>query len=132
MKEITYYEAFDGTRFDDEEDCITYEHNHQAKGGINDIIIYTKRNGAEVAKDWDDLSYKLECAEYLYIMTHEGYKLYFEVSEYNGYYTKGVDSIMTLYKWNNDKECYEAIIDKLTDELREAETVEDEMINFEN
>lgn len=132
MKEITCYEAFDGTRFDDEDDCITYEHNHQAKDGINGIILYTKRHEAEIARDWDNLASELDYAEYIYITTNEGYKLFFDVSEYHGYYTKGVDSIMTLYKWNSDKECYEAVIDKLTEELKELVMIQDEMKNFKN
>lgn len=39
---------------------------------------------------------------------------------------------MTLYKWNSDKECYEAVIDKLTEELKELTMIQNEMKNFKN
>jgi hypothetical protein len=59
MTYYSYYEADDGTRFDDEEECFRYERAKELEPFINDITCYNERlNPIDlVENDWDDIWY---------------------------------------------------------------------------
>jgi hypothetical protein len=59
MTYYSYYEADDGTRFDDEEECFRYERNKELEPFINDITCYNERLSPIdlVENDWDDIWY---------------------------------------------------------------------------
>lgn len=131
MKEITYYEAFDGTRFEDEDECMDYENEMKAEesGGLGGIICY---DGYKIKspKDWNDLLCFLDYSEYLYFKTKEAFDLCLKACEYNGTYSEGLTSINTLYKQNEDKSCWITIVEELNDKLKKMLTLEEEMSNF--
>lgn len=130
MKEIIYYEAFDGTRFDDEDECMDYENGVEAEksGGLDGVILYSDIFGIEKPRNLNDLILAIDSNEYLYLKSKESLNLCLKAC---GFFSKGLTSTNTLYKWDENKCCWVAIIEKINDELRKAQDIEDKMVNFE-
>lgn len=129
----TYYEAFDGTRFDDEDECMDYENGLKAKesGGLDGIICYAD-NKIRTPRDWNSLLRYLDYSEYLYFKSEEALDLCLRACAYNGTYSTGLTSANTLYKWNNENDCWIAVVEELKADLAKMSNLEAKMAKFEN
>lgn len=64
MKTITYYEAFDGKKFDEEYDCIQYEWQLKYERVKNDLKLYKEEDYKETEFDYGDAGdlYAIKCS----------------------------------------------------------------------
>ena len=93
MKEIITYEAFDGTRFEDEDKCIEYERLKQSEGFIGQIHFFNiHKKPLNLGCDQNDVYYvvvdTIEAAEWWNnLCVEEGFEQPFKKRTYKpGFY----------------------------------------------
>ena len=81
MKEIRYWVAEDGTKFDDEYECETYEKTQNLQGHKKEFVFLDdKKNPIKI-----DMNTRVSNIEYIIIKSDEGAKAVGEWLDYEGY-----------------------------------------------
>ena len=122
MIEKTVYIAFDGKKFDDENDCREYELNTKLKDIGDDLLLYDK-NGKKIEKIDNQLL--AESIDYIVVKSEKAYEYFVEQMDYFGlnypdYYNSPICSYCYDYdenEWINIEDrvqCLQLEIDKLS------------------
>lgn len=106
MTEIIYYLADDGTRFEDEDECRSYERETKFKDYKNDLVLFNCEE--RVIKDVDRIGEAVTAM----IKTAEALEYFEELSEYYGCCTDGVSGC-GLYQWDDDRWRWTNVFDTL-------------------
>lgn len=100
MREITIYEAEDGTQFELEEECRAYE--LKMEYGEPDFILLDKNK--EKLNIWDERTY--EDFFYAYIPTQKDFEAFDELSKtLLGICVDGIDGA-GIFAWSDDDSCF--------------------------
>lgn len=125
----TYYEAFDRTRFDNENECIDYENNVE---GLNDIILGTRGENPKSTKSCKELKYLSVSCECLYFRSKKALDLCVRFLEHNNINSTGLNCTHTLYKWESSVGKWVPIIETLETEMVKMLDLERAMATFKN
>ena len=122
MIQKTIYVAFDGKKFDDEDDCREYELNTKLKDVGDDLLLYDK-NGKKIEKIDNQLL--AESIDYIVVKSEKAYEYFVEQMDYFGLnYPDFYDSPICSYYYDYDEneciniedrvQCLQLEIDKLS------------------
>ena len=81
MIEITFYKAFDGTCFEDKDECIKYESGKLKSAAIND---YRFLDEEFIDLPWDNIYENLENATYIVIKTSAAAEYIYYIANLDG------------------------------------------------
>lgn len=95
MTEITYYIADDGTRFEDEQDCIMYEEQLAYDEIKHDLIMFDNQNTII------ESPCEISDAEMVVIKTLHAFDCFLELCGTYGCCMDGINKC-GLYKWDNN------------------------------